>query len=72
MFVVIKKSKLILTLLIITFLSFGVYFLFLHNAPVVNTDNNDDEVTKKIEEIFEIRNTAILNGDKESIKKYTI
>lgn len=69
MFIVIKKSKLILILLIITLLSFGAYFLFFHNAPVVNADNNDDEVTKKIEEIFEIRNTAILNGDKESIEK---
>ncbi|QGU95881.1 amidase domain-containing protein [Clostridium bovifaecis] len=69
MFIVIKKSKLILIFLIVAFLSFGAYFFFSANAPAVNTDNNNDEVIAKIEEIFRIRNTAIMNNDEESIGK---
>lgn len=68
MFIVVKKSKLILIFSIIIFLVIGGYLFFTANFPVVNTDNNDDEVTKHVEEIFRLRNAALLDKDEESLK----
>lgn len=67
MFIVIKKSKLILILSFIILFAFAACVYYSPYNPVVNADNNNEEVTQKIEEIFKIRNFAILSNDEKSI-----
>lgn len=67
MFIVLKKSRLILVLAIIVIFSFAACIFYSSNKPVINSDDNTEEVIKKVEEIFKVRNTAILTNDEKSI-----
>lgn len=67
MFIVLKKSRLILILSFIILFALITCFYYSPYNPVVNADDNNEEVTQKIEEIFKIRNVAILSNDEKSI-----
>jgi hypothetical protein len=67
MFIVIKKSRLILISSFIILLVFAACVYYSPYNPVVNSDDNNEEVTQKIEEIFKVRNLAIMSNDEKSI-----
>ncbi|KOA20619.1 putative amidase domain protein [Clostridium homopropionicum DSM 5847] len=67
MFIVIKRSKFIIFLSILLILAFLSFILFFKNTPVINLDNNQEEVRTKVEEIFRLRNLSILTNDEKAI-----
>lgn len=61
-----KKSKIFF--IFIVFLFLGTHLFFNKDVFAVNEENADDEFVKsKVEEIFKIRNEALLNGDEKSL-----
>lgn len=68
MFIVIKKSKLVFSILIIVFFSFTLSIFCMQSRTTIN-ENNNEEITKKVEEIFNIRNEAILTNNEKDLEK---